>query len=139
MKDAEINLARKLFGVFEMLKNSNEFPNSGTSKMLREKDARFFRTRADDEFRELVGVVDGCHRHSDDFEKDFVLESSQVFYWLALAAVVQKKSFAEFEKMFDPEISRLEKLHAENKIPIAKVFEKDLRECEEKGYLQYLE
>ncbi|MFH1546735.1 MAG: hypothetical protein ABIE14_05155 [Patescibacteria group bacterium] len=136
MKDTERNLAQKLFGVFEKLRDG-DFPDSGTAKILRKENAEFFRKRAEEEFTELAGVVDGSHRHSDDFKKDFVLESSQVFYWLALAAVVQKKSFSEFEKMFAPEISRLEKLHAENSIPISKVFEKDLKECEEKGYLEY--
>ncbi len=137
MNNSEIDLAQKLFGVFEMLKNSNEFPNSGTSKMLCEKDSEFFRVRVVEEFVELAGVVDGSHRHSDDFEKDFVLESSQVFYWLALAAIVDKKSFEEFEKEFEVDLAKLEKLHAENKIPLQKIFEKDLKECEEKGYFQH--
>ncbi|MFH0834604.1 MAG: hypothetical protein V2A63_04460 [Patescibacteria group bacterium] len=134
MTEAERILAKKLFGVFEKLRDGN-FPNSGTAKILRKENSEFFRKRATEEFAELAGVVDGNHRHSDDFEKDFLLESSQVFYWLALAAIVGEKSFGEFEKMFAPEISRLEKLHTENKIPIAKVFEKDLTKCQQKNYL----
>lgn len=135
MNNSERNLAKKLFSVFEMLRDSDKFKHSGTSKMLREKNSQFFRARAVEEFTELVGVVDGSHRHSDDFEKDFVLESSQVFYWLALAVVVQNKSFEELEKEFAGELARLEKLHAENKIPLLKIFEKDLEECKKKGYL----
>ena len=136
MTAAEKILAEKLFAVFEMLRDSTEFENSNTAKMLREKNAEFFRGRAAEEFAELSGVVDGSHRHSDDFEKDFVLKSSQTFYWLALAAVVERKNFADFLQNSATEISRLEKIHAENKIPLAKIFEKDLAECEQKGYFK---
>jgi hypothetical protein len=135
VNSGELTLAEKLFGVFEMLRDSKEFQNSGTAKMLQEKDFEFFTKRALEEFAELEGVVDGSHRHSDDFEQDFILESSQVFYWFSLAAVVQQKLFSEFLEIFEVEISRLEKLHFENKISIIKTFEKDLAECREKGYL----
>lgn len=134
MNSNELALAEKLFGVFVTLRDSNQFLESGTSKMLREKDAEFFQKRAEQELSELTGVVDGSHRHSDDFEQDFLLESSQVFYWLALAAIVQQKSFPEFLAISQTEISRLEKLHAENKIPFSKIFEKDLADCRAKGY-----
>lgn len=134
MTENEQNLALQLFAVFEKLRDGN-FSNSNTAKMLREKSAQFFLRRAEEEFAELVGVVDGSHRHSDDSEQDFLLESSQVFYWLALASIVQKKSFAEFLENSGAEISRLEKIHSENKIPFSKIFEKDLQECREKGYL----
>lgn len=134
MNETERILAEKLFGVFGKLRDG-DFPNSGTTKILKEKDSEFFQKRAEEEFTELAGVVDGSHRHSDDFEKDLLLESSQVFYWLALAAIVEHKSFEEFEKIFASEIFRLEKIHADKKIPLIKTFEKDLKECEEKGYL----
>jgi len=134
MTESERILAKRLFGIFEKLRDG-VFPDSGTAKILREKDSAFFRGRVEEEFIELSGVVSGVHRHSDDFKKDFVLESSQTFYWLALAAIVQKKSFDEFTQIFASEIFRLEKFHTENKIPISKIFEKDLRECQEKGYL----
>ncbi|MFA6457894.1 MAG: hypothetical protein WCV72_00705 [Patescibacteria group bacterium] len=136
MNSNELALAEKLFAVFVMLRDSNQFLESGTAKMLQEKDAEFFRKRAAEEFAELTGVVDGSHRHSDDFEQDFLLESSQVFYWLSLAAVVQQKNFSEFTKIFARELSELEAIHTANKIPIAKIFEKDLAECEKKGYLK---
>lgn len=135
MIDSEKKLAEKLFAVFEKLRDG-EFPESGTAKMLRKKNSDFFRARAEEEFAELRGVVDGSHRHSDDFEKDFVLESSQTFYWFALAAIVENKNFAEFLADSATEISRLEKIHSENKIPLAEIFEKDLRECEKKGYFK---
>ncbi|MFH0776078.1 MAG: hypothetical protein V1936_00495 [Patescibacteria group bacterium] len=135
MNESERILAEKLFGVFDMLRDSDRFPESGTAKMLREKDSTFFLRRAEEEFAELAGVVDGSHQHSDDFEQDFLLESSQVFYWLALASIVQKKSFAEFLENSATAISRLEAIHSENKIPLSKIFEKDLQECREKGYL----
>jgi len=134
VSEAERILAEKLFGVFKLLRDSDRFPESGTAKLLREKDATFFQQRAEEEFAELAGVVDGSHRHSDDLEKDFLLESSQVFYWLALASIVQKKSFAEFLEISKSEIARLEKLHTENEIPFSKIFEKDLVECRGKGY-----
>ncbi|MFH0834260.1 MAG: hypothetical protein V2A63_02640 [Patescibacteria group bacterium] len=135
MTEPEKNLAQKLFGVFELLRDSGKFPESGTAKMLREKNSTFFQQRAEEEFAELAGVVDGSHRHSDDFEQDFLLESSQVFYWLALASVVDKKSFAGFLENSAIAISRLEAIHAENKIPFSKIFEKDLAECRAKGYI----
>ncbi len=135
MSESERELAEKLFAVFEKLRDG-EFPESGTAKMLREKNSDFFRARAEEEFVELRGVVDGSHRHSDNFEKDFVLESSQTFYWFALAAIVENKNFAEFTQIFSAEISRLEKIHSENKIPLAEIFEKDLAECEKKGYFK---
>ncbi len=135
MNEEERNLAQKLYGVFEMLRDSDEFENSGTSKILREKDSQFFLTRAEDEFAELSGVISGEHSHSGNLEEDFVLESSQVFYWLALAAIVENKSFAEFESESKEDLSKLEKLHTDNSIPFQKVFKKDLNECEEKGYL----
>lgn len=135
MNEGERDLAQKLFVVFERLRDG-DFPESGTFKMLQKENTDFFRARADEEFTELAGVIDGSHRHSDDFEKDFLLESSQVFYWLALAAVVERKSFAEFEKEFAEDLDKLEKLHVENGISLVKVFEKDLAECREKGYLE---
>jgi hypothetical protein len=132
--EAERILAQKLFGVFEKLRDG-DFLNSGTVKILKEKNSEFFQKRAAEEFTELTGVIDGSHRHSDDFEKDFLLESSQVFYWLALAAIVEHKSFEKFENEFGSELEKLEKLHLENRVELGKVFEEDLKECEEKGYL----
>jgi len=135
MSPEERDLAQKLYGVFVMLGGSDEFPDSGTAKMLREKDADFFRSRAEDEFAELQSVVNGEHSHSGNLEEDFVLESSQVFYWLALAAIIDGKSFEEFEAGFADDLTRLETLHEESNIPFINIFEKDLKECEEKGYL----
>jgi len=136
MKQAERELAKKLFAVFVMLRDSSDFPKSGTAKILKEKDAEFFRKRAEEEFAELVGCISGEHRHSDNFEQDFLLESSQVFYWLALAGVVERKSFEELEVEFAKDLVKLEKLHAENDISLGGIFEKDLKECGKKGYLE---
>lgn len=131
----ELKLARKLYTIFEMLRDSNEFSKSGTHKLLQEKDSAFFSERVEEEFSELEGCIDGSHRHSDNFEEDFLLESSQVFYWLALASVVEKKTFEEFLNENSVDLEKLEKLHTENDIPIQGIFEKDLSECREKGYL----
>ena len=131
MIEAERILAQKLFGVLEQFKNPKKFPKSGTAKMLQEKDAKFFQSRAKEEWGELI---DEEHRHSDDFKQDFLLESSQFFYWLSLAAIVDGKSFAEAEKDFEKDLEKLEKLCEENKISLAEIFQKDLDECREKGY-----
>ena len=135
MNELDKDLAKKLYGVFEMLRDSEQFSDSGTHKLLQEKDVDVFRKRAEEEFTELEDCIKGTHRHSDDFREDFLLESSQVFYWLALTVVVEQKSFEEFLVKSSTELSKLEKLHEENNIPIKEIFEKDLKECEEKGYL----
>jgi hypothetical protein len=130
------NLAKKLYGVFEMLRDrGDEFHDSGTAKMLREKSEGYFFDRSFYEYMELQGVIGGFHSHSGDFEEDFILESSQTFYWVALMGVVKKKSFEQFLKKYDKKINILAKLHLDNKIPFCKIFEKDLKECEEKGYI----
>jgi xanthine/CO dehydrogenase XdhC/CoxF family maturation factor len=103
--------------------------------MLKEDNAAYFAKRAEQEFQELQDCVAGTHRHSKDFKADFLLESSQVFYWLALRAVIQHKSFEEFLVAQAEGLARLEKIHAENEILLSEIFEKDLRECGEKGYL----
>lgn len=143
MNADELNLAKKLYGVFETLRDlpagrqgNENFSDSGTHKLLQEKDAAFFSERAKEEFKELEGCIDGSHRHSDDFEKDFLLESSQVFYWLALASIVQQKSFKDFLTESSSDLEKLEKLHTENNISIQEIFEKDLKECREKGYIK---
>ncbi|MFH1375746.1 MAG: hypothetical protein ABIH35_03700 [Patescibacteria group bacterium] len=132
MNDTERELAEKLYGVLDQFRKPKKFPGSGTAKMLQEKDTKFFQGRAKEEWKELT---DEEHRHSDDFKKDFLLESSQFFYWLSLAAIVDGKSFAEFEKDFAKDLDKLVKLHAKNKIPLEDMFKKDLDECVEKGYL----
>jgi hypothetical protein len=132
MNEIERELAQKLYGVLEQFQNPKKFPNSGTAKMLQEKDVKFFQSRAREEWQELV---DEDHRHSDDFEQDFLLESSQFFYWLSLAAIFENKSFPEFEKDFAKDLKKLEKLCVENKIPIQEMFQKDLDECKSKGYI----
>jgi hypothetical protein len=132
MSESERELAEKLYAVLEGFKNPKKFPKSGTAKMLQEKDAKFFQGRAREEWKELI---DEEHRHSDDFKQDFLLESSQFFYWLSLAAIVAGKSFVEFEKDFAKDLKKLIKLYEENKIPLEEMFQKDLDECKSKGYL----
>ncbi len=138
MTRAELDLAEQLFNVFVRMKSEPEqFSDSGTARSLLEHDVEFFRARATAEFAELMGCIDGSHRHSDDFRVDFLLESSQVFYWLALAAIQSGQSFDEFiaDKFAARELARLEKLHLENQISLSNIFEKDLAACRKKGYL----
>lgn len=133
MTENETQLAQKLFQVFASIAAApQKFPNSGTAQLFREKKAAYFRARAVEEFAELEGVAAGTHHHCDDPRADFVLESGQVFYWHALAMLAEQKSFAEFS--VSTEIKKLLEKHAEQKIPLAEMLEKELAECKEKGY-----
>lgn len=136
MTPDEVGLAQQLFEVFELLKTTDKFPDSSTAKILRERDATFFRARAEEEWSELRGVIEGTHSHTD-FHSDFLLESSQVFYWLCLAAIGEGKSFEVFlaDLFYVGELKKLETLFKQFKIPFSEMLEKDLRECREKGYL----
>jgi phosphoribosyl-ATP pyrophosphohydrolase len=132
MDSNDKKFAKKLYNFFELLRDSNNFPNSKTAKLLSQKTATFFCKRVKEEFDELQGCINGTHRHSNNFQADFILESSQVFYWLALASISKKRSFDEFLKKNLTELKKLKYLHQKNKIPFNKMLKKDLKECEKK-------
>lgn len=120
-----------------MLARTENFPDSSTSKKFREWSVEDFRVRAVEEWGELAGCLAGTHRHSDDFTADFLLESSQVFYWLACAAVSEQKTFAEFmvDNFYSSELQKLEAAFQQAGVALEKMLAQELAACAEKGYL----
>lgn len=123
-------LAQRLFRVFEFLKAAQNLPQSQTARLLKTKSAAFCARRAKEEWAELTGCRAGTHRHSANFAEDFLLESSQVFYWLALEAICSAKSFAWFWQM--AELRRLRAWHLDASISFAKMLQAELRVCKQK-------
>jgi phosphoribosyl-AMP cyclohydrolase len=76
---------RRQFGAYTYLRDHDLTSESETSRRLRQTD-QHFRSRIADELRELAGVIDGEHRH-EGTERDTLLESSQVIYWLLLESL----------------------------------------------------
>jgi phosphoribosyl-AMP cyclohydrolase len=76
---------RRQFGAYAYLRDHDLTPESGTSRRLRHTD-QDFGSRIADELRELAGVLDGEHRHTNP-ERDVLLEASQVIYWLLLESL----------------------------------------------------
>lgn len=76
---------RRQFGAYAYLRDNDLTSASKTSRRLRHGDQRFG-SRIADELRELAGVLDGEHRH-DGLERDVLLESSQIIYWLLLESL----------------------------------------------------
>lgn len=76
---------RRQFGAYAYLRDHDLTSVSGTSRRLRCTD-QHFGSRIADELRELAGVLDGEHRHTDP-ERDLLLEASQVIYWLLLESL----------------------------------------------------
>jgi phosphoribosyl-AMP cyclohydrolase len=76
---------RRQFGAYAYLRDHDLTSESGTSRRLRCAD-QHFASRIADELRELAGVLDGEHRHTDP-ERDVLLEASQVIYWLLLESL----------------------------------------------------
>jgi phosphoribosyl-AMP cyclohydrolase len=76
---------RRQFGAYTYLRDHDLTSESETSRRLRQTD-QHFRSRIADELRELAGVMDGEHRH-EGTERDTLLESSQVIYWLLLESL----------------------------------------------------
>lgn len=136
MTPAEQKLARQLYGVFELLRDSEDFIDSGTAEKLRNRGTGFFKNRVKEEWAELHGVIAGTHKHTG-FASDFLLESSQIFYWLALSAVKESKTFDDFlaDKSYNSELKKLLTLHTKHQIPFLEVLQKDLADCRKKGYL----
>lgn len=86
--EPEVALAeasRRHYGAYVFLRDHDLETVSGTSRRLREPDYDVA-PRIADELRELAGVLDGSHRHGDP-NSDFILEASQVIYWVMLASV----------------------------------------------------
>jgi phosphoribosyl-AMP cyclohydrolase len=78
-------LVRLWYGAYEYLRDHDLSAESSTSRRL-QPGAPPSENRLAEELRELAGVLDGTHCHGT-MGDDVVLESSQVLYWVALAAV----------------------------------------------------
>jgi len=78
--------ARKLWGAYLYLRDTDLQEFSGTARLLHGEDVSYLVSRLCDELRELAGVLSGKHRHSTPAE-DLVLEGSQVCYWTYLIAL----------------------------------------------------
>jgi phosphoribosyl-AMP cyclohydrolase len=76
---------RRQFSAYAYLRDHDLTSDSETSRRLRDSDQQF-RGRIADELRELAGVLEGEHRH-EGRERDALLESSQVIYWLLLESL----------------------------------------------------
>lgn len=72
-------------GAYVFLRDNDLESESGTSRRLRQNESGLH-SRVADELRELAGVLDGQHRHSD-FASDVLLEASQAVYWVLLVAI----------------------------------------------------
>jgi phosphoribosyl-AMP cyclohydrolase/phosphoribosyl-ATP pyrophosphohydrolase len=77
--------SRAWFGAYEFLRDHDLSHASSTSRRL-QPGSPTVDARIADELCELAGVLDGKHRHQN-FADDVVLESSQILYWVAVAAV----------------------------------------------------
>jgi phosphoribosyl-AMP cyclohydrolase len=83
--DSLAEATRRQFGAYAYLRDHDLIPESETSRRLRQA-GQHFGSRIADELRELAGVMDGEHRHAG-LERDVLLESSQVIYWLHLESL----------------------------------------------------
>jgi phosphoribosyl-AMP cyclohydrolase len=78
---------RRQFGAYAYLRDKDFTAESATSGRLRSRDSGLG-DRVGDELRELAGVLDGAHQHTD-FLSDLRLEASQVIYWVLVEALRQ--------------------------------------------------
>ncbi|MDQ3781294.1 MAG: phosphoribosyl-AMP cyclohydrolase, partial [Chloroflexota bacterium] len=76
---------RLVFDAFRYLATNDLTAVSATSRLLHASSSPVTE-RIADELRELAGVLDGRHRHSER-DADLVLEGSQVIYWVTIAAL----------------------------------------------------
>lgn len=76
---------RRQFGAYAYLRDNDLAAESATSQRLRDA-GEDFRGRVADELRELAGVLDGVHRHTNS-SSDLRLEASQVLYWVIVEAL----------------------------------------------------
>ena len=74
-----------LYGAYAYLQDHDLVAVSRTSARLRAAESDVHRRLAD-ELRELAGVLDGSHVHTDTVS-DALLEGSQVLYWVILNAL----------------------------------------------------
>ncbi len=75
-----------LLGAYAWLRDQPIIPESGTSRLLH-GDGPDPLARLREEWGELLGVLDGAHRHTS-FAEDASLEAYQVLYWTALYQVM---------------------------------------------------
>src|SRR4051812_17822270 len=80
---------RRLYQIYEYLRDTDLMAESGTSRLLHAPDPALLRARLADELIELAGVADGTHRHQG-LPDDAILEASQVCYWTFVAAVAAR-------------------------------------------------
>lgn len=76
---------RLWWGAYEYLKSEDLADISGTSRAIQNAGKSVI-PRIQDELRELAGVLDGSHMHTNQRD-DLLLEGSQVSYWIALEAI----------------------------------------------------
>ncbi len=86
-------LSRTWWGAYEWLRDHDLETESGTSRLLRNADTSVIH-RIQDELTELAGVLDGTHLHTNQRD-DFLLESSQCLYWIAVSAIGMDLRFEE--------------------------------------------
>lgn len=80
---------RLWWAAYETLRDEDFSRKSGTSRMFRD-GTDGITARIADELRELAGVLDATHRHSDEpggQRADVRLEGGQVLYWIALRCI----------------------------------------------------
>lgn len=79
-------LLDRWFGAYRFLRDQDLGDRSSTSRRLR-SGAPPPLDRVADELEEFAGVLRGDHRHSRT-DDDLMLEASQVYYWVALSALM---------------------------------------------------
>lgn len=84
---------RNWWGAYEALRDNDWESQSGTSRLLRERQDRVT-ARIADELQELAGALDGTHRHGDS-TSDVMLEGGQVCYWIALRCIRDRLTWTE--------------------------------------------
>lgn len=78
-------LTRQWWGAYAYLQAHDLTAVSGTSRLLRDNDVAVL-PRIQDELSELAGVLNGSHIHSNQHD-DAILEASQCYYWIVVAAI----------------------------------------------------
>lgn len=78
-------LTKQWWRAYEWLRDHDLSDKSSTSRHLRAETSDHSQ-RIADELRELVGVLDGSHRHTS-MQADLRLEARQVLYWTVCASV----------------------------------------------------
>jgi phosphoribosyl-AMP cyclohydrolase len=76
---------RQQYGAYAFLRDNELGEVSKTSRRLHDRSGRTA-SRIAEELRELSGVIEGTHRHSDR-DSDLRLEATQVIHWIFLFAL----------------------------------------------------